>query len=351
MSERKVINKYFPPDFDPSKIKRRKIGKNPQMVVTLMAPFSMRCKRCGEYVYKGKKFNARKETAVGFEYYGIKVFRFYIKCPVCSSEFTFRTDPKTADFIVEEGATRNFENWSEADPTGKRTFVPDAAADDDYDSDGNLIEGRGEKDAMADLEQSQEQSRREMEMMDELADLRQRNARMEQSNANADPEALLAALHAERQSAEEEARLKMEKEEDDALVAQYFAKVAASKPTNGDSTVVDRKGKGKAKAIEEEAVDGDEEDVAQSDGSEGSDVALPALTVKRRPVPGGTNGSAAEPSVFSLLAAKGKTLDSTNGTANGASTGTNGAAPLAPGAVKRKREGMQKLLGIKTKSK
>ena len=27
---------------------------------------------------KGKKFNARKETAEGEEYYGIKVFRFYI---------------------------------------------------------------------------------------------------------------------------------------------------------------------------------------------------------------------------------------------------------------------------------
>lgn len=49
--------------------------------------------------------------------------------------------------------------------------MPDAAADDDYDSDGNLVENK-EKDAMADLERSQEQSRREMEMMDELADLR-----------------------------------------------------------------------------------------------------------------------------------------------------------------------------------
>lgn len=51
--------------------------------------------------------------------------------------------------------------------------MPDAAADDEYDSDGNPIEGsNAEKDAMADLERSQEQSRREMEMMDELADLR-----------------------------------------------------------------------------------------------------------------------------------------------------------------------------------
>jgi hypothetical protein len=28
---------------------------------------------CGEYIYKGKKFNARKETVQGEEYYGIKV--------------------------------------------------------------------------------------------------------------------------------------------------------------------------------------------------------------------------------------------------------------------------------------
>ena len=40
----------FPPDFAPSKIKRRKMGKDPQMVIRLMAPFSMRCNRCGEYI-------------------------------------------------------------------------------------------------------------------------------------------------------------------------------------------------------------------------------------------------------------------------------------------------------------
>ena len=43
MSERKVLNKYFPPDFDPAKIPRRKMGKDKQQVVRLMAPFSMRC--------------------------------------------------------------------------------------------------------------------------------------------------------------------------------------------------------------------------------------------------------------------------------------------------------------------
>ena len=35
----------------------------------------------GYGVDKGKKFNARKETAQNEEYYGIKIFRFYIVRP------------------------------------------------------------------------------------------------------------------------------------------------------------------------------------------------------------------------------------------------------------------------------
>ncbi len=41
--------------------------------------FYRRCNTCGEYIYKGKKFNARKETVEGEDYYGINIFRFYIK--------------------------------------------------------------------------------------------------------------------------------------------------------------------------------------------------------------------------------------------------------------------------------
>lgn len=149
---------------------------------------------------------------------------------------------------------------------------------------------------------------------------RQRNARVELNKTDQDPESLLAALHAEKISTEEEARQKAEQEEDDALVRQYFAKVAGPA------------GSGAQKSERTESPDGETED------TEGENTALPQLTVKRRPVPG--TGKAGEPSVQSLLAAKGKVLET---------AGANGAG--GPPQVKRKREGMQKLLGIKKKAK
>lgn len=111
MGERKAINKYFPPSFDPNTYVAPK-GKG-KRTVRLMAPFTMRCVTCGEYTYKGKKFNARKETVPEDEYLGIEVFRFYIKCHSCAAEMTFKTDPKNTDYVAEYGCTRNFEPWRE----------------------------------------------------------------------------------------------------------------------------------------------------------------------------------------------------------------------------------------------
>lgn len=103
------MNKYYPPDFDPAKIPKLKLPKDRQYVVRLMAPFNMRCKTCGEYIYKGKKFNARKETVQNELYLGLPIFRFYIKCTRCLAEITFKTDPENTDYAMEHGATRNFQ--------------------------------------------------------------------------------------------------------------------------------------------------------------------------------------------------------------------------------------------------
>ena len=116
MSERKVLNKYYPPDFDPSKIPRNKDGpRNKTFVIRTMAPCNMRCTTCGEYIYKGRKFNSRKEDVDDMNHLGLRIYRFYIKCTSCLSEISFRTDPANTDYVLEAGATRNFEALSKAE--------------------------------------------------------------------------------------------------------------------------------------------------------------------------------------------------------------------------------------------
>ncbi|KAG5360471.1 Pre-mRNA-splicing factor cwf16 [Yarrowia sp. B02] len=115
MSDRKGINKYYPPDFDPSKLQRRakKVSDSKSATmptVRLMVPFSMRCTSCGEYIYKSKKFNARKQVT-NEVYLDVKIIRFFIRCPRCSGEIRFKTDPKNSDYQTEYGAERNYEPW------------------------------------------------------------------------------------------------------------------------------------------------------------------------------------------------------------------------------------------------
>lgn len=49
-----------------------------------------RCNTCGVYIYKGKKFNSRKEDVEDETFLGLRIFRFYIKCPSCVSEIAFK---------------------------------------------------------------------------------------------------------------------------------------------------------------------------------------------------------------------------------------------------------------------
>ncbi|KII65854.1 Coiled-coil domain-containing protein 94 [Thelohanellus kitauei] len=97
MSERKILNKYYPPDFDAARLPKHRITKNRQLVIRIMSPMSMRCNECGEYIYKGKKFNARQETVRDDNYLGVRLYRFYIKCPRCVAEISFKvlSNPNT----------------------------------------------------------------------------------------------------------------------------------------------------------------------------------------------------------------------------------------------------------------
>ncbi|CCG23595.1 Yju2 protein [Candida orthopsilosis Co 90-125] len=111
MSERKAINKYYPPDYDPSKVVKKKknnSSSNQTIKIRMMAPYSMRCLRCNEYIAERRSFNARKEVT-NERYLNIKIVRFYITCPGCNNTITFKTNPAEAGYTPEDGAVRNFE--------------------------------------------------------------------------------------------------------------------------------------------------------------------------------------------------------------------------------------------------
>lgn len=162
-----------------------------------MSPFSMRCESCGEYIYKGKKFNARKETVEGEMYLNIKIYRFYIRCPRCSAEITFKTDPKNTDYVAENGANRNFEPWrGEEEPSGSESD-PD--------------------DPMKALEDRTLDSKREMDIMDALDEIRTRNARSER----VDVEDVLDRFSTEDKDIIS-SRMKREQEEDEKQAKAIF---------------------------------------------------------------------------------------------------------------------------------
>ncbi|KAL9984890.1 hypothetical protein ACROYT_G007235 [Oculina patagonica] len=212
MSERKVLNKYYPPDFDASKIPKLGLSRDRQYVVRLMAPFNMRCTTCGEYIYKGKKFNARKETVQGETYLGLLRFRFYIRCPRCISEITFKTDPENTDYVCENGATRNFQAQKLMEDEEDRKQKEEAEEE--------------ENNPMKALERRTKESKQEMDILEKLGELRDLNTRQ----ANVDYDTLLE-LNAK---ATEEMRAK-EEEEDEQLVQSIFGAQKIQKRLSDDS--------------------------------------------------------------------------------------------------------------------
>lgn len=130
-----------------------------------MAPFNMRCKTCGEYIYKGKKFNARKEDVEGDDYLGIRIYRFYIKCTRCLQEISFKTDPKNTDYEIEAGATRNFMALKLAEEQAQRE--EDEEKEEEATNPMKLLEKRTL------------QSKQELELLESLEELKDLNRRQQ----------------------------------------------------------------------------------------------------------------------------------------------------------------------------
>ncbi|OOG00049.1 hypothetical protein ASPCADRAFT_139162 [Aspergillus carbonarius ITEM 5010] len=204
MSERKVLTKYYPPDFDPSAITRtpKHLRQQGPKVITvrLMAPFSMKCTKCGEFIYKGRKFNARKETT-SEKYFSIPIYRFYIRCTRCSGEITFLTDPKNMDYRAEKGAKRNFEPWRDSSKNDNADETEQEILDRLEREEGEEVE-QMERDKMAELEEKMLDSKREMAIADALDEIRTRNARVERAGEGGVEGALVGVREEKDEEAE-----------------------------------------------------------------------------------------------------------------------------------------------------
>lgn len=198
----------------------------------LMAPFSMKCISCGEFIYKGRKFNARKETT-DERYFSIAIYRFYIRCTRCSGEITFKTDPKNMDYVCEGGAKRNFEVWRQKKKDGNDDDgdnKDDGDGDDDLETEEErlerLVREEEERGAMANLETKVLDAKREMEIADALDEIRTRNARNERARVKGDGDVAAFAFGrggvVDKEEEERRERERIEREDDEAAKRAFM---------------------------------------------------------------------------------------------------------------------------------
>ncbi|KFM71934.1 Coiled-coil domain-containing protein 130-like protein, partial [Stegodyphus mimosarum] len=132
MAERKAVNKYYPPEWTPAKgsinkfrgthalrERARKLHMG-ILIIRFEMPFNIWCNGCGNHIGMGVRYNAEK-TKVGM-YYTTPVYKFRMKCHLCTNHFEIQTDPQNLDYVVLEGARRQERRW---DPTQNEQVVPE----------------------------------------------------------------------------------------------------------------------------------------------------------------------------------------------------------------------------------
>lgn len=225
MGERKVLNKYYPPDYDPRAIPRGKSKKNLRCEVRMMLPMTVQCIKCGEYMYRGKKYAARVEY-LEENYLGIKKVRFYGKCCVCSNPFTMKTDPENEDYEVEEGVTRNFE---------ARRIVEQETRE--AEEERNRLEMG---DAMKALEHRTIESKREIDALDDLDALRALSRQAEKVDVNE----LLESMNQEK-TKKPETKPETEEQEEARLMEEFRKRKRRVRRIEEDQSISDDRMKSK----------------------------------------------------------------------------------------------------------
>ncbi|XP_041357617.1 coiled-coil domain-containing protein 130 homolog [Gigantopelta aegis] len=167
-AERKAVNKYYPPDWTPSKgsinqyvgqhplrDRARKLGQG-ILVIRFELPYNIWCGGCNSHVGMGVRYNAEKKK-VG-NYYSTPIYKFRMKCHLCPNYFEIQTDPQNHDYVILSGARRKEQRW---DPKENEQIVPEDKA----------TQKKLATDAMYKLEHGSDDSQMSKSRMPNLADI------------------------------------------------------------------------------------------------------------------------------------------------------------------------------------
>ena len=168
MAERKAVNKYYPPEYDPAvhgslnayrghhplgNRVRKKLRESGAVVVRFEMPFNAWCDTCHTHLARGTRYNA-EQRRVG-KYHSTPVYSFTMRCACCGCTFVIETDPARADYRATAGATRKTEEWAQESSLGYA--LPDAEARE-----------RRQHDVMFAVEQQQQDRERAAAVQKEL---------------------------------------------------------------------------------------------------------------------------------------------------------------------------------------
>lgn len=177
MAERKATNKYYPPDWDPSKGSankrtgshhlRERARKLDQgiLIIRFAMPFNVWCSKCKNHIGRGVRYNAEKSKTGN--YYNTPIYKFRMKCHLCDNFIEIHTDPAKFDYALISGAT-------------KQTRPSDA------DVEGHIVIDEAESkrrltDAMFRLEKKTEDEIKREESLPSIIDLKKWRLRWQDS--------------------------------------------------------------------------------------------------------------------------------------------------------------------------
>lgn len=125
MADRKATNKYYPPDWDPSKGSVNRHNKSHPLrdrarkldqgilIVRFEMPFNIWCLKCENHIGMGVRYNAEK-SKVG-QYYSSPIYKFKMKCHLCDNHFEIQSEPSKFDYMILSGARKQSRLNQDAD--------------------------------------------------------------------------------------------------------------------------------------------------------------------------------------------------------------------------------------------